>query len=218
MKRLLAGVPLLFVLACEDAATTAPCDVAPAQPAQPAASGDSPALKPAIREVATSTAKIERVKLRVDEAGVIVKQSVYHDDASAIPEAVRKLAEQQFPGSTPISYETEHYADLGDIYEVELNTADGQQCEVAGRADGSLVYTECRLDPASMPEPIAAQVSAAIPGGEVVEAERKTRDGSEEFTVEVTHDGREFYLRIAADGSLLSKHVRLPALLELPVP
>jgi len=226
MRRCVPVFLCSLALACgqdEPAPTAAPADATPSPavqaPATTAAGDDSP-LSAQVREVASSGAKIELMELRLDEAGAIVKQAVYHDDKDAIPEPVRALAEQTYPGSKPYRYETEHYADRGVVYEVEVETAEGQKCEVAASAEGELIYRECQIPAAELPEAVASRVSATIADGKILEAEYKQVEGEadESYSVEIEADAREYYLRIAADGTLLSKHLRVPALVELPIP
>lgn len=203
------------MFACHDAgqsSTAAPCDAVSSK--ADVASG--PGLTDAIADAAKGSG-VERMKVRFDDAGAIVKQSVYHGDKSGIPQPVLDLAEQTYPGSQPKHYETEHYAEFGQVFEVEVETADAKLCEVASRPDGELVYTECRIDVGELPEPVSARVSATFPDGKIIEAERKSGPEHDEFTVEIEAGGRQFYLRIAPDGSLIAKLVRVPAIVELPV-
>lgn len=215
MLRALPLALVVFALACQDSAatgTTQPCEAPPAKADGPSTPGFT---QPIVDAARGST--VERVKVRVDEAGAIVKQSVYHGDRSAIPEPVLALVDKTFPGGQPKRYETEHYADLGQVYEVEVDTADGKMCEVAAGAAGDLVYTECRIDPTELPAPVSARVSATFPDGKILEAEQKSGPKVDEFTIEVEVGGRQFYLRVAPDGTLLAKLVRVPAILELPI-
>lgn len=216
--RMLRALPLalvVFALACQDAAqtpTTQPCEPA----ATKADTGGAAALDQAVADAAKGST-VERMKVRIDDAGAIVKQSVYHADKSAIPQPVLDLADKTFPGSRQRRYETEHYAEFGQVFEVEVDTADDKVCEVAARPDGELVYTECRLDPRELPEPVSARVSATLPDAKILEAERKSGPETDEFTVEVEVGTQQFYLRIKPDGTLLAKLVRVPAIIELPV-
>jgi hypothetical protein len=214
MLRALSLSLVVFSFACHDAAsssTTQPCEGAGTK-----ADGASAGMTQPIADAAKG-ATVERMKVRFDDAGAIVKQSVYHADRSGIPQAVLDLAEQTYPGGQTKHYETEHYADFGPVFEVEVETADAKLCEVAARPDGELVYTECRIDAGELPEPVSARVSATFPEGKILEAERKSGPEADEFTVEVEVGGREFYLRIAPDGTLIGKLVRVPAIVELPI-
>ena len=220
---------LALLVACgqsEEPSTASPADAdtrdSPAgSQAVNSEAGAKEVLRAEILQVATEAPKVETMKLRFDSSGALVKQAVYHDDAAAVPEAVRALAEQTYPRAKVTGYETEHYADRGEVFEVELETGENRHCEVAATAEGVLVYTECRVDARELPAPVAERVTALFADGEILEAEHKTlgAEGSEgeEYSVEVKHAGREYYLRIASDGSLLSKHLRVPAVVELPV-
>lgn len=214
MLRALPLALVTFALACQDAAapTTAPCEAVP----EKADGADTPDITQPIADAAKGPT-VERMKVRVDDKGAITKQSVYHGDRSAIPQVVLDLAEKTFPGSRPRRYETEHYADYGQVFEVEVDTADNKTCEVAARPEGELVYTECRLDVGELPKPVSDRVSATFPDGKVLEAEQKSGPDVGEFTVEVEVGGRQFYLRIAPDGTLIEKLVRVPAVIEIPV-
>jgi hypothetical protein len=215
MLRALSLAFVTFMFGCHDAgqaATTQPCEAAPAK----ADSASVPGVTQAIADAAKGST-VQRMKLRFDDAGAIVKQSVYHGDRSGIPQAVLDLAEQTYPGGQTKYYETEHYAEFGQVFEVEVETKDAKMCEVAARPDGELVYTECHIDAAELPEPVTARVSATFPDGKILEAERKSGPETDEFTVEVEVGARQFYLRIAPDGTLLAKLVRVPAIIEIPV-
>jgi hypothetical protein len=207
---------VVFSFACRDAAqssTTQPCE---AGPAKADGAGAVAALTKPIADAAKSPTVV-RMKVRFDDAGAIVKQSVYHGDRSIIPQPVLDLAEQTYPGSKVMHYETEHYADFGPVSEVEVETADAKLCEVAARPDGELVYTECHIGVGELPESVSARVKATFPEGKILEAERKSGPDVDEFTIEVEVGGQQFYLRIAPDGTLTAKLVRVTAVVELPV-
>jgi hypothetical protein len=214
MIRALPFAFVTFAFACQNAAapTTQPCEAVP----EKADGAGTPAITQPIADAAKGPT-VERMKVRFDAAGAITKQSVYHGDRSAIPQAVLDLAEKTFPGSRPRRYETEHYAEFGSVFEVEVDTADNKMCEVAARPDGELVYTECRLDARELPKPVSDRVSATLSDGKILEAEHKSGPDVGEFTVEVEVGGRQFYLRIAPDGTLIEQLVRVPAILEIPV-
>jgi hypothetical protein len=211
-------VPLLAVLACGPAktATTPPA----ADP--PGDSGASPAgtaaLDPAIAEHMRSAQKVDRIKLRFDEHGRIVKQSLYHGDASTIGAPAQAAAAERFPGAETLFYENEVYADLGPVEEIEVKTKDGRRCEIAAKPDGTVIYEECQMDASALPEPVAAAVAKLAPGATIEEAEVKKRPEGDEYTVEVTVDGRSQYLRIRSDGSLIQRLLRVPAIVEIPLP
>jgi uncharacterized membrane protein YkoI len=226
---------LIFALACGTQTSSGPTPTAAPEPAPdetttptPTAAVDTadtaPPQKTAtvidreIVETAMAAGKVDKMKIRVDAEGTIVKQSLYHDDSARIPEAVRTLAETKFPGAKVIQYETELYSDIGRVYEVEVKTKDGKQCEVAADSDGKEQYTECRIANKELPAEVASAVKSAAPGGKIIEAERKTRPDGEEYTVEVKTSSGELYLRFKPDGSPLAKLRRIPAIVEVPLP
>lgn len=196
--------------------TTPPTTSEAASMTAEGSAGES-ALAPEVVSAATGTDTVFKMKIRVDGDGTVVKQSTYHRNEAAIPQAVLDLAEQKFPGAKKTHFETEVYADLGVIYEVEVDNG-GTECEVAAREDGTEVYTECHLDPATLSDAIKATIESVAPGGKVLEAEsKKGPDVPEEFSIEVEHDGKELYLRIAADGSLVQAMRMVPAVVEVPL-
>lgn len=161
---------------------------------------------------------VSKIEMRILTDGTVTKHAVYHSDASAVPEAVKAQAQAQFPGSSVTSYETEYYADLGDVFEVEVETVEGMSCEVAATPAGKLLYTECSEDPANTPQAIESAVQTALPGATIKEYEVKKGEGIDEITVEVEADGREYYLRLLPSGTVLETRVRVPALIEFPLP
>lgn len=227
MRRALALLSLLpLALACtqlDEPVSASPSDAAstPTQASAAQATSTTAAsatLSARVREVAASAPAVEKIKLRFDADGALVKQSVYHDDAEAIPAPVRARASETYPGHTVTGYETEHYADLGEVFEVELDTAEGQHCEVAASEDGGLIYTECNVDPSSLPAAVADAIRNTLAGAKILEAELETRDEQRRYSIELELDGREYYLRVADDGTVLSRHVLVPAVVEIPLP
>jgi hypothetical protein len=210
-------VPLASLLACGPKGsggegTTPPGGTTTPPPTPAAAALDAEIVKTAI--VAT---KVEKMKVRVDAEGGIVKQSLYHDKADALPTAVTELAKTKFPGATVRHYETELYADRGRIYEVEVDH-EGKQCEVAATPAGEEVYVECHIDPASLSAELKATVDRVAPGGKLLEAETKKGKDIDEVTVEVESNGRELYVRMKPDGTLIQTLLRIPAVIEVPLP
>lgn len=214
MSRTLLVLPLALLLACGpkgSGGTNVPTDTAPTGEAAPAAALDGEIVRTAI-----TAADVQKVKIRVDADGGIVKQSLYHGQASALPAKVLELAKTRFPGGTVRHYETELYADRGRVYEVEVDEG-GKLCEVAATPEGVEVYVECEVDPATLSAELKAAIEKAAPGGKVLEAETKKGSDIDEVTVEVEVDGRELYLRLAPDGTLVQKLRRIPAIVEVPI-
>lgn len=206
--------PLVLLLACGpkgSGGTTPPTDGATTPPAPPTA-----ALDAEIVRTAAAAANVQKLKVRVDADGGIVKQSLYHDKADALPAKVIEAAKTRFPNATIRHYETELYADRGRVYEVEVDDA-GKLCELAATPEGAEVYVECEIDPTSLAAELKATVEKQAPGGKILEAETKKGPDVDEVTVEVEHDGRELYVRMRSDGTLIQTLRRFPAIIEIPV-
>ena len=167
-------------------------------PAQPPASGDLP-----------SAGHVRWVQVDADADGRIAKCSVYHDNADDVPVAVRELAERKFPGAAGRYFETELYADEGLVYEVEVQTREGKHCEIAGKADGTELYTECELDRSSVPPKVQSAWTAILPEGELLEAEAKRGPRVDEIDLEVRFGPDLHYLRFKSNGTLIQHLVRM---------
>jgi hypothetical protein len=144
--------------------------------------------------------------------------AVYHRDSAVVPDAVKALAANHFQGATVEYYEHERYSDVGEVYEVEVKTAEGRHCEVSASAAGALIYEECELPVAEVPAPVTTAVEKVLPEGKLVEAERKKGPSRDEFSVEVEHAGRVHYLRVGPDGTVIAHHLRIPAEVDVPSP
>jgi hypothetical protein len=217
MSRASLPFALALLLACgpKGAGTTTP-QAGGAGTSAPA-SAPAAALDAEIVKTAITATTVEKLKIRVDADGGIVKQSVYHDKADALPAPVLELAKTRFPNATVRHYETELYADRGRVYEVEVDDG-GKACEVAATPEGAEVYVECEVDPGTLSAEVKAGVEKAAPGGKILEAETKKGPGIDEITVEVEVGGRELYVRLRSDGSLVQVLRRLPAVVEVPLP
>ncbi|MBL8948533.1 MAG: hypothetical protein JNK45_35505 [Myxococcales bacterium] len=204
------GLPLS--LGCHhEKPTTTPVDTA-ATPA--GATG----IDAELASIAAKPGVATKFKLRIDASGAIQKQSLYHGDAAAIPEAAKAKALAKWPGSTVHRFETELYAEHGRVHEVEVKTAEGGVCELAVKADGTDLYEECQIAADQLPAAVAAKVTELFPQGKVLEAETKRGPNMDELTIEVESNGQEFYLRVKPDGTVLAKLVRIPGVFEVPVP
>jgi hypothetical protein len=171
-----------------------------------------------IASIAAKPGAASKFKIRIDASGAIQKQSLYHGDATAIPEAAKAKALAKWPGSTVARFETELYAEHGRVHEIEVTTAEGGVCELAIKADGTDLYEECQIAADKIPAAVAAKVTELFPQGKVLEAETKRGPDMDELTIEVESAGQEFYLRVKPDGTVIAKLVRIPAVFEVPVP
>ncbi|MCA9655134.1 MAG: hypothetical protein H6712_30245 [Myxococcales bacterium] len=215
-------LPFAFLCACTTAGTPATEDTTPpgggATVMTTDATGPSHALAPEVAKAALGTDTVFKMKVRIDADGNLVKQSAYHRNEAAIPGPVLSLAEQRFPGAKVMHFETEAYAEHGVVYEVEVDDG-GRTCEVAARADGTELYTECHVDASQLDAAAKATIDGIAPGGKILEVEtKKGPEIPEEITVEVEHQGQQLYLRLAADGSLRQALRRIPAVVEIPLP
>lgn len=189
---------------------------------EPAATATSPAgatgaLDAELVKIAAA-GPAKKMKIRTDANGALVKQSVYHSDQSAIPKPVHDLAAKKFPGAKLRQVESELYREHGRVFEIEVATADGKKCEIAASAAGVELYTECQVDPATLPAPVTAAIAKLYPDAKVLEAETKVGPSVDEMTIELQVGEGEHYLRIKPDGTVIERLVRIPAVIEIPVP
>lgn len=215
MSRAPSLLPLALLLACGpkgSGGTTPPTETAPPTEAAPVA-----ALDGEIVRAASTAADVQKMKVRVDADGNIVKQSLYHGQADALPSKVHELAKTRFPKGKVVYYETELYADRGRVYEIEVDN-EGKSCEVAATPEGVEIYVECEVDPASLAAELKASIEKVAPGGKLLEAETKKGPDIDEVTVEVEAGGRELYVRMKPDGTIIQTLRRIPAIVEVPLP
>jgi hypothetical protein len=166
-----------------------------------------------IAEAIATYAGAEKLEIYTDASGKIVKLSVYHHDAAKVPDLVKKVAGEQFPGATVKSYEFELYAGEGYVHEVEFETADKKECEVSVSAEGKVRYTECVIDKA--PDAIAAKVKELVPDGTIAEVEEKKGPGIDEISIEVKTGAIEHYLRFKRSGELVARSKRVVARIDV---
>src|SRR5262249_24153355 len=163
----------------------------------------------------SDTAKEVEFELGAD--GTFSKVAVEGSGTDKIPEAVRKQAEATYPGGTITESELEVYAGDTVVHEVEVKTTDGKECEVSASEACVLRYTECKLKPEELAEPVKKAVEAAAPGAEITEAEvRKTPDGAEDYRIEVKGKNGKWYLRFKGDGTMIERARLVEA--EIPIP
>lgn len=195
----------------------APAATPPAEPKPAAAPSGPGTLDAEIVRAARTAQGVDKVKLEVENDGTIRYASVYHHDAAALPEPVTRLLEVQFPGGKILKYETEMVAGHGRLFELEVETKDQQICEYSAKPDGTLVYTECHIDPKALPEAVRAALDRSFPGAAVKEAEKRTEVGGEDqYEVELESGGRLHELYFKADGTQLRHELVIPAVIEVP--
>lgn len=227
----LLGAAAIVAAACDnssDKPTKPEASRAPVEakaPAPPPAAEPKPAAEPPgpgrldgemIRAAATAQG-VERIKIETEADGKVRYLAVTHNDAAALPEPVVELLAKQYPGGKILKYEAEMVDRHGRLFEVEVETQDKQRCEYSAKADGTLVYSECHIDPAALPEKIRADVERAFPGAPIKEAEKKVVvGGEEEFEVELESGGRVHELYFKADGTRFRHELVIPAIVEVP--
>lgn len=196
---------------------------APAHEATPAtpsadAAPSSPGLDPELLLLARDAHGVDKVKLRVDKNGQLVKQSVYHADRTRIPAAVLALAGKYEDGMIAF-YETERYQDGQRVFEVEIAPRKGPACELAALEDGTQLYTECKLARKEIPPAVSAAAKKLVPGAKTVEAEKKeTADGNVTYSLEVESKGRVHEIKMTEAGEVTHHYVRVPAFVDVELP
>lgn len=203
MSRLnVAAVALVFaalVPACAhpEGNTTPNCPDRQASP--PASSGG---LDPGIARAATTAQGVAKLEVELGPNGEIEAVALYHMDESQVPEEVRRLASERFPGHTVRQYELEQTAGGPEI-EVELTTSDGRTCEVAGRPDGTFLYQECEIPPAELPAAVRQTAEGAVPGATIREVEKREGGANGElYRIEMEASGAQHYLVVTAAGEV----------------
>ncbi len=191
---------------------------APPQPTTARAAGPGQ-LDPELAKLASSAKGVHKIKLRFDDQGRVQKLAIYHEDATQLPAEVTKLALEKFPGATVRYYESEHYADLGRVHEVEVRTKDGRSCELSRTAAGKTLYTECELAIDAVPAPVSKAIAQAFPKGKIIGAEQKDwADGRKHCHLKVEVDKTVHYVVLELDGKILERYLRIPATVDIPVP
>ncbi len=227
-------IPLSLLLVT----TVLGCDQKPAEPAEPVPQKDTPpeekapeatppAASPSIGALDSAfIASISRhptadkIEIEVNADGSVRELALYHNDADKLPEAVRKKAEEVYPGASIKGYESEvEGPERREVFEVELKTAEGQECEVEATAAGELIYTECEVEVSTLGEELKAATLEALPGAEIEEVEIVEHSGDRpKETVVEAKVGETTHKLVFIDGKL-SRHVReIKAELEFDVP
>ena len=189
----------------------------PADPA-PVTAPPRPQLDAELERAAGTAEGVQKFELEVEADGSLRELAVYHNDASVLPAAVLALQEQQYPGSKVRVYEIEFDRDHGRVFEVEVTTADKQECEYSAKPDGTLVYNECHIDPKALSEAVQAAIPKAVPGAKLLTAEKKTYpDGRTIHSVELSAAGKTHELYFENDAMIRHELV-FDAKVEVPAP
>ena len=175
-----------------------------------------PALDAGIVRAAATAAGVTKLKLEAEADGSLRELSLYHNDATALPEPVKAMLAAQYPGATIRAYETEFDRAHGRVFEVEVLTTDKRECEYSATPEGQLLYNECHIDPKTLSAPIQAAVASAVAGGKILEAEKTTYpDGRETYSIEIEADGKVHELYFERD--VITRHeLVITAQVEVP--
>jgi hypothetical protein len=187
---------------------------AAAQSRPPASEASVSHLDRGILETATKARQVEKIAIETCARGRVEEISVYHHDEARVPEAVRRLVQTRFPGSRPLSYETEREGDRS-VGEVEIVTAEGRRCEVAATDDGTLRYVECVYVRGDLPAAVVSAVDRLLPHNEFVEAEKKEGPDGTTFSVEARVGGVVHAVRLTESGEVRRHAVQVPAMVEI---
>jgi len=140
-----------------------------------------------------------------------------------LPDAVRATLEKEAPGAE--IEEMEKQEEEGKVvYDVDVKI-EGKEFELKIAANGTVLKKEAEEEEekegeerdeedkdegvtvslGDLPEAVQDTLKIAAPNGEIEEIEKEEEDGKVVYEVDVKIDGKEFELKIAADGTLLKK-------------
>ncbi|HGG57780.1 MAG TPA: hypothetical protein ENK31_08305 [Nannocystis exedens] len=193
-----------------------PATTAPEEPSTAAIGSLDRGFITGIRE----HSKVEKIEIEIAADGVIRELALYHMDAGKIPESVRKRAEASYPGAKITGFESEvEGPPRRQVYEVELETAEGQKCEIEAGEDGVQIYSECEVDLAKLSEELKAAAAKTLPEGTIKEAEvvQQGDDAPAKTIIEV--EVGESTHKLVFVGDQLKRHVlEIKAEIELDLP
>ncbi len=137
------------------------------------------------------------------------------DDTASLPDAVRAAINKLYPQAATEEAKTE--TEGLKVYEVELKK-DGQEFEVTVTPNGTIIETEAEVTMADLPDAVKTAVVQAAGGAEVKEISKEINYAVVElvaldkpqttYEAEVVIDGQEVEIKLAADGTILSKEVK----------
>lgn len=161
---------------------------------------------------------VSSIALTLGAQGQVEKVAVEHKDEAQVPEKARKIAGEQFANAKVENFESEVYLDVGKVYEIETLSAKKQECEVAVKEDGSVLYKECKVATKDLPKAVREGALRSLPKGQVREAEKRESSEGEEYRVEVEAEERSHYLHLKPSGELIRHLIRVPAKVYIPAP
>lgn len=173
-------------------------------------------MDPEIMKLAQRARGVSTIHVDTGADGEVTKISVTHQDADAIPAAVRDLARTELPGSRVVAYETELYADTGERFEVEVVTPEGRACEVSADRAGKLAYKGCTVAAWELDGAVRTAAMGAVADGRITWAYHKQGPSVDTVFVDVT--GADGDHQLEFEGGRLTSHVKsVPSLLRVPV-
>ncbi len=132
----------------------------------------------------------------------------------SLPDVVKAAINKLYPKATIEEAEVEEEG--VKVYEIELKQ-DGQEFEVTVAPDGTIIETEAEITLADVPEAVKAAVAGAAGGAEVKDICKEITYAvvklvaldkpQTTYEAEVVIDGQEVELKLAADGTILSREV-----------
>jgi len=173
-------------------------------------------LSPSIIDNAALLPADGEIELQVDANGD-VREIEYHVDASALPAAVIKAADEKLPGGRIEDCEKEYVGDR--LYYEVTKVVGGLASEAMFTPDGKVYLMEIAIDRSQAPPTILRAADQAAPGGEITSVEKILNADDEllEYHVKKKVDGRRYKILIAPDGRLLQTFREVPAEIEVPV-
>ncbi len=135
-------------------------------------------------------------------------------DTASLPDAVIAAINKLYPQSAIEEVETEKEG--VKVYEIELKQ-DNQEFEITVAPDGTIIETESEVALIDLPDAVKTAIAEAGGGTEVKEVCQEVTYAVVElvaldvpqitYEAEVVIDGQEVEIKLAADGTLLSKEV-----------
>lgn len=106
--------------------------------------------------------------------------------AANLPETVKTYLQNNYPGYELEEAEQESYCTGQTVYEVEIETAEDNEVEIAFDAKGNFLFTETAIKPEDLPGVIKSAVSGKYSDYAIKEADKLTlASGAVQYEVEM---------------------------------
>ena len=210
----------LTPLACHSA--LGPANAGRAQPAarvppivetQPLHVGELGRIDAALLNRISNTRYIDHLKVGLGADGGLRQLSIYHNDPNPIPAVVRQVLHDRFPRHHILNYETEWEREDGAVTEVAIRLPDQRLCELSCLDDGTVRFTECIIEPSSLPPEVVAAVHRTVPEASIVEAQMRTDETGDHFKVQARQGQQLHALMLSPQGELASHRLKIPAVI-----